>query len=192
MNSVITSIEKYVTLTQKEAEVLMENSTRHTLSKNHFFLKQGEKNKKVAFVEKGSFRMFYSTDKGDEVNTEFIFEDQFITDFTSFLLKKNSDVSIIAMENSEIRILELIKLDDALLRKLSYFGKTYVQNICLPTLMDYQIIISEKPALKYKLLSEKFPEYIQKVPQKHLASYLHLRPETLSRVKRKFLDLNQL
>ncbi|WP_188112116.1 Crp/Fnr family transcriptional regulator [Aquimarina sp. RZ0] len=160
--------------------------------KNEVFIQQGRICNKLAYLENGAFRMFYTTDSGDEVNTEFIVSKGFITDYISFLKKEACSVTISAIEDSEISIIDTNWLDKSLLRKLAMLGKNYIQKKCLPVLLDYQIIVAEKPALRYQMFENKYPEYIQRIPQKHIASYLKIRPETLSRIKRKFIDLNQL
>ncbi len=192
MNKLIVFLEDFIELDSSEKTSLTQNSTLKKISRKELFLRQGEKCNKIAFVEKGGFRMFYTTADGSESNTEFVLSSGFITDFSNFLKGNNSNVSIAALENSEIRVIKIHQLAPSLIKKLAHFGKSYVQNFCLPTLLDYQIIISEKPELRYQMLLEKYPEYIQKIPQKHIATYLRIRPETLSRIRRRILDLNQL
>lgn len=192
MSNLIRYLEKNIELSFQDKQSLIDASEKKCLLKNDVFLQQGRISNKLSFLERGAFRMFHTTEDGDEANTEFILSNGFITDFMSFLKGTVSQVSIAALEDSEITILNIEKLEQSLIKKLAHFGKKYVQNVCLPVLLDYQIIISEKPDLRYEILLKKYPEYIQKIPQKHIASYLRLRPETLSRIRRKFLDLNQL
>ncbi len=192
MSDIVTYLGNHIKLSAHEKKSLIDFTKKKKLLKNEVFMHQGRISNKLAYLEKGAFRMFYTTENGDEVNTEFIISNGFITDYISFLKGEASLVTISAMEDSEIFILSTKSLDKLLLRKLDVFGKKYIQKKCLPVLLDYQIIIAEKPALRYQMLERKYPEYIQRISQKHIASYLKIRPETLSRIKRKFLDLNQL
>ncbi len=192
MSDIISYLEKQLELSLQEKQAIIDSIRKKTLLKNDVFIHQGNISNKLAYLEHGAFRMFYTTENGDEVNTEFILSNGFVADYVNFLKKEPSSVTISAMENSKICILDLKSLNKSLIDKLDFFGKNYVQKKCLPLLLDYQIIVAEKPFLRYKILEQKYPEYIRRIPQKHIASYLKIRPETLSRIKRKLLDFNQL
>ena len=192
MSDFITYLEKQIKLSFQEKQLIIDFTKKEKLLKNEVFIHQGRICNKLAYLENGACRMFYTTDNGDEVNTEFILSKGFITDYISFLKKEVCTVTISAMEDSEISILETQHLDKSLLNKLSLLGKNYIQKKCLPVLLDYQIIVAEKPSLRYQMFEQKYPEYTQRIPQKHIASYLKIRPETLSRIKRRLIDLNQL
>lgn len=192
MSDIISYLDKELELSLQEKQAIIDSIKKKTFLKNDVFIHQGSISNKLAYLERGAFRMFYNTEDGDEVNTEFILSNGFITDYVNFLKKEPSSVTISAMENSKICILDLKKLNKSLIDKLGNFGKNYIQKKCLPVLLDYQIIVAEKPFLRYKMFEQKYPEYIHRIPQKHIASYLKIRPETLSRIKKRLLDLNQL
>ncbi len=194
MNQLIALINSLVTLTGEETEKLLSLSKQKSLDRNETFMKQGERCTKLAFLLTGSFRCFYTTTDGEEVNTEFIITEGFITDFISYSRKAESQVSIQALEKSNIIVIDFhsLTIGNELRAKLRVLSTRYINKVCLPVLRDYQLIMAENASHRYELLAQKYPYYLQRIPQKHIASYLRLRPETISRIRKKFLDLNQL
>lgn len=194
MQQLLTFIAKYVELSETEQQEILAVSKLATFEKNDLLLTQGEKCTKLTFLYEGSFRHFYTTDEGEEVNTEFIVNSGFIWDFISYSQLTNSQFSIQALEKSQVIILNFTgtKISESLLPKLRKLQNLYINEFCLPLLYNYQLILSEKPAIRYEVFAKKYPLLIQRISQKHIASYLRLRPETISRIRRRVLDLNQL
>jgi CRP-like cAMP-binding protein len=93
--------KQFINITQKEILLIKELSTIKDFSKNEFILIQGNVCDFVAFVNKGAFRIFYSVD-GQEFSKEFIFENNFCTDYTSFLTGKKTVTYIQAIEESTV------------------------------------------------------------------------------------------
>ena len=85
MSNLIRYLEKNIELSFQDKQSLIDASEKKCLLKNDVFLQQGKISNKLSFLERGAFRMFHTTEDGDEANTEFILSNGFITDFMSFL-----------------------------------------------------------------------------------------------------------
>ena len=147
---------------------------------------QGKQHTRLAILTSGALRSFHTTEGGEEINMEFILDHGFITDLFGFSQSQESHFSVQALENSDIIILDWNKIqaDKLLFKKFYILGSKYLNRVCLPDLLNYRLLLSESPNKRYGLLQKKYPHYVQRIAQKHLASYLRLRPETVSRMKK--------
>lgn len=77
-----------------------------------FFLSERKICKEIGFINSGAFRIFYLSE-GKEINTQFIFENQFVVDYDSFLQQKPSRYFIQALEDAEVVTFNLAALQNA-------------------------------------------------------------------------------
>lgn len=159
---------------------------KHTqLVKSDFFVKQGEKCKYLGFIKRGTIRSFYINDQGKEINFGFYFKNEFFTDYESILCDSISNMNIQAIENCEILLLhkdDLQKLYD----KEAYwqkFGRIMSEKIYLDAKKRIDDLLCNSPENRYLNLLKKEPVLIQKIAQKHIASYLGVTEQSLSRIR---------
>jgi CRP/FNR family transcriptional regulator, anaerobic regulatory protein len=154
------------------------------IKKGEFLVREGQTCNKIAFIYEGLFRIFYLKE-GIEINTCFCKENSIISSFNSFINQVPSNESIQTIEDSVI-----VTLSSANVINL-YKESSIWQNIrllltekeCL-RLSDRASSLSFKSALdKYKNLLKTQPEIVQRVPIQHIASYLGISRETLSRIR---------
>jgi CRP-like cAMP-binding protein len=152
-------------------------------------VREGQIFNKIAFIYKGLFRIYHLKD-GNEVNSCFCTESTITTSFNSFIQHSPSGDTIQALENSTI-----VTLSSDTLTKLyseSSFWQTanrmLTEKECLH-LSDRASSLSFETALeKYKNLLQYLPEIIQQVSVQHIASYLGVSRETLSRIRSQILE----
>ncbi len=154
------------------------------IKKGEFLVREGQICNKIAFIHEGLFRI-YNLKEGIEINTCFCKENSITSSFNSFIHQIPSNESIQSLEDSVI-----VTLSSANLINL-YKESTIWQNIrllltekeCL-RLSDRANSLSFESALeKYKNLIKYQPEIIQRVSIQHIASYLGISRETLSRIR---------
>jgi len=157
-----------------------------TIDKNDYFLREGQYCKSVAFVASGSF-IYYFINDGEEKVCDFAFEQDWITQYKSLLGNIPSELNIKALENSFIQILSIEKME-------VLFTEFPEANIIRSTLAEQYFTQSAEHATnlsslkaeeRYKLLLEKKPFIHQRVPQYYIASYLGIKPQSLSRIRAK-------
>ncbi|WP_223601646.1 Crp/Fnr family transcriptional regulator [Chryseobacterium sp. GVT01B] len=185
--------KKYGELFQVDAEHFDEfyallNDT--VLLKSDFFLKQGEKCKYLGFIKKGTIRCFYINDQGREINFGFYFENEFFTDYESILCDTVSNMNIQALENCEILLLSKDHLR-ALYKKEAYwqqFGRVMSEKIYLDAKKRIDDLLCYSPENRYLNLVKKQPALFQKIAQKHIASYLGVTEQSLSRIRSRIVN----
>ncbi|CAH0272899.1 Crp/Fnr family transcriptional regulator [Chryseobacterium sp. Bi04] len=164
---------------------------KHTqLLKSDFFLKQGEKCKYLGFIKKGTIRCFYINDQGREINFGFYFENEFFTDYESILCDTVSNMNIQALEDCEILLLRKENLK-SLYEKEAYwqqFGRVMSEKIYLDAKKRIDDLLCYSPENRYLNLLKKEPLLFQKIAQKHIASYLGITEQSLSRIRNRIVN----
>jgi CRP-like cAMP-binding protein len=136
------------------------------------------------FIVKGLARKFYKKGK-EEINTQISYEGHIIHSQESFHGRTPSEYSIDALE---ITTLVSITYDDleriyASSNKMEHLGRLIITHTMVMKDRWQMQLVMHTPRERFIQFVNKFPELLQRVPQKYLASYLHIKPETFSRFK---------
>lgn len=172
-------------LNENEWEYAKSLFQEENISKGQYILKPGEVCSEVSFIKKGLFRMYYLVN-GEENSTLFFSENQLVTDYYSFLTKTPSIGSIQALEDSII-----YSISDSNLQKLYEFksweriGRIMAERAFSFSVMEANRFVHDDFETRYVIFSKENPDYIQRIPQYMIASYLKMTPETLSRIKKR-------
>lgn len=154
-----------------------------------FFINNGDVPTKIAFVNSGLFRYVYVNDKGDEFTKGIITENTFISSYSAMVLNRPSYFSIEALEDSHI--IEILWTDFTQLMEKDAFWLKFLMRF-----LEKGYIIKEKrerdlllldAETRYKNFLTEFPGVDQRIKQGVIASYLGIKPETLSRIRRKII-----
>lgn len=156
------------------------------IKKNDYLLRVGRRCNKIAYVDKGLFRSFYFKD-GNEVTTCFCRENSVAASFESFVNQTASKENIQALENSTIVTLSfqgITKLYE-LSSQWQSVGRLLTEKECFRLTERASALSFETALKKYKSILENQPEIIQRVSIQHIASYIGVSRETLSRIRSK-------
>ncbi len=187
-NLIKEDISKYVALSDEEFQYYFDLLRVKTFSRNENLHRSGEVCKQAYFIQSGCFR-YYNLLDGEEQTGQFFFEGSWYSDYESFLFEKPSSQTIQALETTTVAILSKVALEKLYSRipKFERFGRITAENAFMG-LRKYTDSITHLSAEdRYKLLIKNRPKVIQRVPQQYIASYLGIRPQSLSRI-RKNLD----
>lgn len=159
--------------------------TKNYKAKEHF-LSEGKICKEIGFVNTGCFRTYYLAD-GKEINTHFTFENEFVTDYDSFLQSKPSRYFIQALEDAEIVTFDLPALQNAYNQSHNWerFGRIISEQSYRLTTQRVESFLFLDGEQRYLDLLEKQPHIFDRIPLYHIASYLGLERESLSRLRKK-------
>ena len=159
---------------------------------NHLILKRKEYVKvkgsidtNLYFVVSGSLRI-YVLEAFEENIIRFGYKQNFIAALDSFISEKPSDLYIQAIKKTELKV---IKKSTFMNFIESSAENTKIWNIMLGDLI-FQLmererdILTSSPLERYKRVLARSPQLFQEIPNKYIASYLRMTPETLSRIKK--------
>ena len=180
------SIQEKVTLTPAEMDICKTFFIPKKLRKKQTLLQEGDICIHNAFVEKGIMRSFFTDEKGNEHIVQFAIEGWWITDLSSFLTKSNSIYTIEALEDCELLLLTM-EARETLIDKIPMFERyqrLLLQNAYIANQARINSALTETAEEKYIKVGLAYPGIIKRVPQHMIASYLGLKPETLSRVRK--------
>jgi len=182
-------LSKSITLTEADKAVFREHVIVKKLKKRQYLLQEGEICKSVAFVSKGMLRSFLVDEKSNEHIIQFAPENWFISDLYSFITEDYSKLNIDAIENSELILISRtahIYLENAI---PEFFKFNYMQYRGAYIALQKRVtdIFTFSAEEKYIKMLNIYPDIMQRVPQHMIASYLGLKPETLSRVRKKLI-----
>ena len=161
--------------------------------KNDYFLRQGNICHNIGFITQGCFRTYYLSD-GKEINTRFVFEHDFVTDYHSFLQEKSSRYFIQALEDSEIITFGLSALQNGYNQSQHWerFGRMIAEESYKQTTQRVESFLFFDGEQRYLELVKNNPHILQRIPLYHIASYLGLERESLSRLRKKIAAKHQL
>ncbi len=180
-------IKKYISLSDEEWQDIAQYFTRNTVRKKENLLFEGQVCRDLHFVEEGCLRMFYVNAKQAEQITQFALEGWWLTDYKSFSAGTTSDYYIQAIEKSTITSIDSVAFENLLKFKPElerYFRIIFQKNIAVWQLRSRYVNEMSKEEF-YFHFSQMYPEFMQRVPQYMVASYLGLTPEYLSELRRK-------
>lgn len=180
------SVLSLVNLSEGEWKNFQDSLSIKKIAKKGFYIKKGEVCKDVSFINKGAFRAYYLVD-GKEVTSYFAFENDYVTDYESFLLNKPSLQCIQAVEDAELLVLPHDKMQ-ALYSTGSNserYGRLVAENLFVMVYQQKNEFILYNPEERYIHLLSQQPDLFQRVPQVHIASLLGITPETLSRIRKR-------
>ncbi len=181
-------ISKYVSLTEEEQNAIISLDIFRTAKKGTVLLKEGQKTNNSFFVLKGCIRTYYIID-GEEKTTAFYTEMEGVT---PPCVKTNtpSDYYISCTEDT-IFIVSDADMEGEMNSKFPKF-ETMCRILSEERLAKHQIDFDEfktsSPEQRYLNLLQKRPDLIQRVPQHQLASYLGIKPQSLSRLRARILE----
>lgn len=139
----------------------------------------------VFFIIKGILRVLISDKEGTEHTIHFAIENQFIADYSSFMLSRPSMYTLQAIEEVEVVVMpraaiewgyKNLKQGDKLGRLIAEFYFIYQDN-------RIKNLYARSPKERYETITEVFPGIHNRVPQHMIASYLGISPVHLSRLK---------
>ncbi len=181
-------LEKFISISDGEFDEILEFFETKTVAKKENLLEEGKLCRYHYFVLKGLLRQFFINEKGVEQTTEFAIETWWLTDNIAYEHKQPASFSIQAVEPSEVLYISsenqaiLLQKYPAMER---YFRFIY-QRAFAASQMRMKYFFSLSKDEFYFQLMRLHPEFVQRVPQYLIASFLGFTPEYLSEIRKKF------
>ena len=189
VNAMITAVKSIVPMTEPDIDIMLSILQTKTVKKHAYLLKEGEVCRQVYFLVSGLFRMFYIDLEGNEINYRFTDKNNFLVDFQSFLTQKPSHFYWQAMQDAELLVLPYQGIQNAYATSPAWnsFGRLMAEHVYLQLNERVEMLLFMNPEERYQHLLNTKPELFSQVSQFHLSSYLGVKPESLSRLRKRLL-----
>ena len=155
------------------------------LSAGEYLQRAGDVTRHAAFVARGCLRSYVIDAKGKEHIVQFAPEGWWISDLYSFLTGKAAGYFIDALEDSDVLLIDSASYEKlcTTVPKFERYFRILLQNNYIATHRRVLASISLSAEEQYVQMLQDFPTIVRRVAQKHIASYLGITPEALSRIR---------
>ncbi len=182
-------LSKFPSLNKEEVKAIGENIIVRSVKKGTILLKEGGISKECYSLLTGCVRQYYIKD-GEEKTTAFFTEGQAVASFTSYInqipakhyLVCAEDCSLtVGSKEKEIQMIEKFPKLEPIIRSEMEKNAGIAQE-------EMATFISSSPEERYLNLIENRPKLLNRVPQHQIASFLGMKPESLSRLRKRIVS----
>jgi CRP-like cAMP-binding protein len=176
--------KQVVPLLETELEFIDKYFEEVTLKKKAFLLQDNKVCNFIAFVAEGSIRHFHIKD-GVERTCDISFDNSWVTDFQSFTNETVGKMNLQALEDTTVFLIrkpDLLKLYREC-NKYETFGRLMAEQVAQRATEIAMSLSSDKPEERFQNLIKNQPDLFQRIPQKYIANFLGISPESLSRIR---------
>lgn len=171
---------------EKHFNMLLQLMSEKTFEKKEFLVKEGNTNKTIYFIEEGSCYSYLSESNGEKQVVQFAIEGNWISDLFSFFNEKTAIYSIEALEKINALALnqQNFKFACDTIPWFDRFFRILIQNAYCSLQYRLAKTNSQEIEARYQEFTKIHPHYIQRIPQYLIASYLGVKPQSLSRIRK--------
>ena len=155
------------------------------LERNEYLTVNGKKDTNLYFIVEGSLRIFV-LDELEEHTIRLAYKDNLITALDAFISEQPSELYIQAIKKSQLlrvskkNFLEFINSS----LENTKLWMEILSHMVIQQMERERDILTSSPVERYKRVLKRSPHLFQEIPNKYIASYLRMTPETLSRIKK--------
>ena len=187
--NLIQFVKQLVPFTDEEIQEINHLFIEKFLKKGEFWVKEGEFNSDILFINKGMVRSYFIKDEVEKT-FDLVIENQIVTATESYSSGLPSTDYIQAVEDTYLSIITKDNLDVLYSKshKWERVGRIIFETYTLEQEIRIRSFISETAQERYERLATEHPELIQRTPQIYLANFLGITPQSLSRLRRKIVN----
>ncbi len=182
-------IEQRIELTDEDKIFLNKTLKKKTYKKGSYLLREGDVSDTFFFNVNGFVRLYYNND-GIEHTAYFYTEDQFISAYESYLHMKPATQNFQAIEDTDV-----VAIDREAAQALLAYSPKFI-TLAMTALEEELItcqqvianLLTRTPEQRYAYMLEEHEDYFKRIPQHYIASFIGIKPESLSRIKKRYLE----
>lgn len=179
------AFQKFISISDKDWAKIEAKIEIKSYKSGDLFINVGQISNSLGFITKGFFRKYYIKN-GNDINFWFYSENQFLVAYQSFLERVPTDFYIEAIEDAEILIISYDTLQEIYTYSDEFqkLGRLVCEKMYLAHHNRIVNLLLYDATTRYKNLIKNHPLLLQRLPQYHLASYLGIKPQSLSRIRK--------
>jgi CRP-like cAMP-binding protein len=173
-------------LSREEITLALESFEKEIYQPGEEFQSMGKTANRFGFVEKGILRIFYCPKDEQEVTRYFVREGQYAVDLESYYSDQPGENTFQAVVYTEIYSINRTawnRLSEQI-PKLYLLSKSLTEATLLNKIKDNDFLQYGTGKEKYLEFLKRYPDLALQVPLQHIASYLQVTPQSLSRIRR--------
>jgi CRP-like cAMP-binding protein len=164
-------------------EIIELSSKTLTINRSEYLSVKGRSDTNVYYVKSGSLRVFVLDDQ-EEQTIRFGYKNNLIVSLDSFLTGMPSNLFIQAIKKTVIKVVTKQQIDTFLETEQNRLLWTKILETLVIQQMEREIdILTSSPKKRYERVLKRSPQLFQEIPNRHIANYLRMSAETLSRLK---------
>ena len=179
-------MQKYKFLKIEDLMKLMSIGKLQLIPKNDCFIHAGDTVKKVGFIISGLIR-FYHLKDGEEFNIVFKKEFETASSFETIILNQPSSYSFEALEDTQMMVYDYDEMEALFIQnhQLERFGRYFIQQELVQAVKIYEGHLFYSPEERYLKFLQDYPDLMNRIPLKHLSSFLGITTVSLSRIRKR-------
>lgn len=155
-----------------------------TFTRNEYLKVCGSVDTNVYFIESGSVRVFIHDDENEQI-IRFGYKGNLIVALDSYLTGKPSEMCIQAIRRTVVRVISKDQVQEFLQSQGSqHLWIQNLEDLVLQQMERETDLLTSSPKERYLRVLKRSPQLFQEVPDRYIANYLRMSPETLSRLKK--------
>ena len=155
-----------------------------TIDRNEFLKVKGSIDTNLYYVESGSLRIFV-LDNDEEQTIRFGYKDNLIVSLDSFLTEKPSELFIQAIKKTVLKVITKPQIENFLETEANRnLWVKILENLVIQQMEREIDILTSSAKERYERVLRRSPQLFQQIPNRHIANYLRMTPETLTRLKK--------
>jgi CRP-like cAMP-binding protein len=186
MQFLIDRINQIIRLSEEEVHLINQLFTEKKIKKGEHFLREGQVCHSVAMISAGLVR-YYINEDGNEGTYYFSREGEFVCDYESFLPQTPSSKNIQALEDTSLYVVSYAGLQQIYqdVKQGERLGRLGIEQVFVTVLQQLSSFYKDSPELRYQRFLTSFSAISQRVSQYYIASYVGIKPQSLSRIRKR-------
>jgi len=154
-----------------------------------FLVQAGEINHSLYFINKGCARIGFNSRTGEEISCYFAQETEWISIYESFLTNSPTEYFIQTLEDCELLVSDRLGVETLFsqVRNGNLIGRKLTEGVFIQTVDRLTDFYMYTPEERFQRFIQAQPKLANRIPQGYLASYIGVKPQSLSRIKKRIL-----
>lgn len=183
-------LKQYIQLTEAEEQIIIDHLTPRTFKRGEFLTKEGEINRYTNYIVSGATRVYYIDQAGQEHVIQLGMKNWWTSDFSSFITQTKGILYTEALEKTEVLSFSYEHLQEVYRQvpTMERFFRLLIQKAYAAFQRRVLESLSMDAEQRYLAFRDMYPDMDQHLSQKHIASYLGMSAEFLSKIKKRIVE----